>query len=1530
MGPKRVTRGKRARSAEKVEPLDAVVDLDGLDMGSVEDADNNPILFTQLSQGGTTRLSQAAARKVQTTTTKQYIDSAREHHRNHAFAHAPAHPTTHWDKVLLDALQRHGYVHTVPVMFNPPRPCELRPAVLDAPSASDFVLPAALYSSSQAQPKNSDGEQKLQQLYHPREHKGLRKVGKEMQVHFEAAERQRKRELDQQAVGCNRTADLLSKAVHRRWNGIHNALTRQLRVESVVKGQMEQERKQEAILQETEEITADLIRRVVEEAKTRSRQRARRRVEESGNHSSENGGGAPLELEGDKSIHERDLILLNTLNGERPLRDYQRTALQWMVQLYTNGLNGILADEMGLGKTVQTIALLCFFAQHRQDWGPHLIVVPTTVVLNWEAELMRWAPGLKTLTYIGSAEQRKRLRVGWSKEGSFDVCITSYNLIVNDRSVFRRRAWGFLILDEAHQIKNFASQKWQSLFDLQAQYRLLLTGTPLQNSVMELWSLLHFLLPNATAFSSHEEFQRWYSNPMNEMVSGVAHLDVQVVSRLQTLLRPFMLRRLKKDVESQLPTKREVVIRCKLSLRQQTLYQEFMSLHSKQTAKNGSSAMESVFGAILHLRKACNHPALFEDRSFLSSFVPDRHDRIRLTVPSRCLVAVDNSHRTFLTSDEYSSAASVVAFSTAFSSAQLLALPGWCGLIHGATPSFLAPPTLHHATSQSTLSPTEGEAINKQQWLAQYDVSRLQGPSPPRLKATHSIRLQDVLGGPSEMGPRQWVNGLMSCRYQRPISADSNRHMVSSAHHRKHKLTAIAAHILISALPPIELLTVHLVQPYLCSTALAGSCSRLWGATPVTATGHSSHQVAIGQYRAHLRGQVRGTTLLDTFSLFGPRAIESVAGKTYHVAHPPVYGWSGSIGHAHPAAAMCNRTVKSGAVRVVLALVEDLNMRVDGFAGAGLGYGGGSVFGEDCNGIGLREVASWKRRGGDGSRFPVRFRQHQSSLRNVMKQFAIYVQTVRVLAPTSVTLARDVPLVTSALSSSLLSETRHRIAGTTSAATLGCHAPELEIVFPVRQSSSSTSSEGRSLVTAPFVQSFGKSFRYHSSGDVYDGLRHFFHRNLAEAPTTYTLGRHVFGGNTRLVGPLVSERHRTSRSLPPHPVWEATTNHVVWTPDRQALIHDSGKLQVLAELLPKLRSGSWYTEAEEEPCTSVPGGAHKRPHRALIFTQFTAMLDILQRFLAILGIPSLRIDGATKPEVRQQYVDRFNRDERITCMVLSTRSGGIGLNLTGADTVIFYDSDWNPTVDLQAQDRVHRIGQTRNVTIYRLVVGNSIEEKILEKARQRKKLNNVVIKSGAFNQTAWDHHQKAVSQAAEGSEEVVSSATDASSGLGDSSKNYLDVFRTLHSQQSLMTFFHANDEDAVEVVGENGSQDGDLQKAMAAVEDKDDQEAMAQFEMEEARRKVDEATAVLEQEDKGDVEQESVTVINDAEEDGSGNQAASEGLLAKRVEAMKLAIERRLASQIERNLLSRLPTIHPNLVVSRTQAVKREEEQAAK
>lgn len=702
---------------------------------------------------------------------------------------------------------------------------------------------------------------------------------------------------------------------------------------------------------------------------------------------------------------------------KHPLREYQHIGLDWLVTMYEKRLNGILADEMGLGKTIMTIALLAHLACEKGIWGPHLIVVPTSVLLNWETEFLKWCPAFKILTYFGSAKERKHKRQGWLKPNSFHICITTYRLVIQDSKVFKRKKWKYLILDEAHLIKNWKSQRWQTLLNFNSKRRILLTGTPLQNDLMELWSLMHFLMPHI--FQSHQEFKDWFSNPISGMVEGQEKVNKEVVDRLHNVLRPFILRRLKRDVEKQLPKKHEHVIYCRLSRRQRNLYEDFIA-SSETQATLASANFFGMISVIMQLRKVCNHPDLFEGRPIVSSFD---------------MAGID---------EQLSSSVCTIISSDPFSEVDLRGL------------NFIFTQHEHNMTSWEI---DEVAAITS---------------SPNLTKGTGLEAL----------------NGVSSC---------------NSRYDQKKR--------------------------------------------------------------------VHGTNIFEEVQ----KALWEERLKQLKEREASVAWWNSLQCHKKP-----------------------------------------------LYGTNLRELVTIKH--------PVHDIHEQKNKPSCYMNFSSRLADI-VLSPVE-RLQKMLDLVESFMF-----------------AIPASRAPAPVCWF----------SRGRSPVF----------------------LEPAYKEKCAE----------VFS-------PLLS------------PIRPAIVRRQVYFPDRRLIQFDCGKLQELAILLRCLKSEG---------------------HRALIFTQMTKMLDVLEAFINLYGYTYMRLDGSTQPEERQTLMQRFNTNPKIFLFILSTRSGGVGINLVGADTVIFYDSDWNPAMDQQAQDRCHRIGQTREVHIYRLISESTIEENILRKANQKRALDDLVIQSGSYN-----------------------------------------------------------------------------------------------------------------------------------------------------------------------------------------------------
>ncbi|KAI7907267.1 SNF2 family N-terminal domain-containing protein [Cokeromyces recurvatus] len=300
------------------------------------------------------------------------------------------------------------------------------------------------------------------------------------------------------------------------------------------------------------------------------------------------------------------------------LKDYQLKGLQWMVSLYNNHLNGILADEMGLGKTIQTISLITYLIEKKRQNGPYLIIVPLSTLTNWTLEFEKWAPSVKTIVYKGPPNTRKELQ-NEIRYNDFQVLLTTFEYIIKDRPVLSKVKWLHMVVDEGHRMKNTNSKLTVVLRQYyHTRYRLILTGTPLQNNLPELWALLNFILPKI--FKSVKSFEEWFNTPFNNQ--GVADKiglneeeQLLIIKRLHKVLRPFLLRRLKRDVEAELPDKVERVIKCKLSPLQVHLYTQMKrngTLYTSDVVK-GKTGVKGLNNTIMQLRKICNHPFVFEE-----------------------------------------------------------------------------------------------------------------------------------------------------------------------------------------------------------------------------------------------------------------------------------------------------------------------------------------------------------------------------------------------------------------------------------------------------------------------------------------------------------------------------------------------------------------------------------------------------------------------------------------------------------------------------------------------------------------------------------------------------------------------------------------------------------------------------------------------------------------------------------------------------------------------------------------------------
>ena len=304
-------------------------------------------------------------------------------------------------------------------------------------------------------------------------------------------------------------------------------------------------------------------------------------------------------------------------NGK--LRDYQIQGLNWLISLHEHKLSGILADEMGLGKTLQTISFLGYLRYVKHITGPYLVIVPKSTLDNWRREFNKWTPEVNVVVLQGEKELRHELIENTISACDFDVLITSYEMVIREKLVLKKFAWEYIIIDEAHRIKNEESTLSQIIRLLYSHHRLLITGTPLQNNLHELWALLNFLLPDI--FGDSEVFDEWFEQNNSDQDQEV------LVQQLHAVLNPFLLRRVKSDVEKSLLPKIETNVYVGMTEMQLKWYRSLLErdLDAVNGAVGKREGKTRLLNIVMQLRKCCNHPYLFEGAEPGPPYTTDEH-----------------------------------------------------------------------------------------------------------------------------------------------------------------------------------------------------------------------------------------------------------------------------------------------------------------------------------------------------------------------------------------------------------------------------------------------------------------------------------------------------------------------------------------------------------------------------------------------------------------------------------------------------------------------------------------------------------------------------------------------------------------------------------------------------------------------------------------------------------------------------------------------------------------------------------------
>jgi DNA helicase INO80 len=733
------------------------------------------------------------------------------------------------------------------------------------------------------------------------------------------------------------------------------------------------------------------------------------------------------------------------------LKEYQLKGLNWLVNLYEQGINGILADEMGLGKTVQSISVMAYLAERYNIWGPFLVIAPASTLHNWQQEIARFVPDLNVIPYWGTAKDRKVLRKLWdrkhvtyTRDSPFHVVVSSYQLVVQDAQYFQKMRWQYMILDEAQAIKSSNSSRWKSLLNFHSRNRLLLTGTPIQNNMQELWALLHFIMPSL--FDSHDEFSEWFSKDIESHAQSNTKLNEDQLRRLHMILKPFMLRRVKKHVQKELGDKIELDVYCDLTYRQRAYYANLrnkisiMDLIEKAVGDEQDSA--TLMNLVMQFRKVCNHPDLFERADTWSPF-------------------------------------SFASFAE--------------------TPSFLR----------------EGQNVR-----VGYTTRNFIQYSLPRLVGRNGGRL-DIAGPDNEQA------GFRGRYLDNLLSVWSPHNMELSAREGRSGFSWLR----------------------FCDTSATEVSKTARSNMFQRAVAASSQPNKVGQYE---------TFYDDENDKYEPKhSMLHIVGRKDR--------------------APLNDITSEGYMRTLLNVSQ----------------------------------ASFERTG-------------------------------------------------------------------------------LDVIEPC----------AKPRAAAPPIELYCAS-----QGAIAEKQRDFFNTSMRDV---------LYGISDKTEQVLLENKSEstalTVRNKLPAPTNARTRFTHIEAPSMSRFVTDSGKLARLDGLLKELKAGD---------------------HRVLLYFQMTRMIDLMEEYLTYRNYKYCRLDGSTKLEDRRDTVADFQSDPSIFVFLLSTRAGGLGINLTSADTVIFYDSDWNPTIDSQAMDRAHRLGQTRQVTVYRLITRGTIEERIRKRALQKEEVQRVVISGGA-------------------------------------------------------------------------------------------------------------------------------------------------------------------------------------------------------
>ncbi|KAG7259566.1 hypothetical protein CRUP_005669 [Coryphaenoides rupestris] len=1137
------------------------------------------------------------------------------------------------------------------------------------------------------------------------------------------------------------------------------------------------------------------------------------------------------------------------------LRDYQLAGLNWLAHSWCRCNSVILADEMGLGKTIQTISFLSYLFHHHQLYGPFLLVVPLSTLTSWQREFETWAPDMNVVVYIGDVMSRKTIRdTEWvnhqTKRIRFNALLTTYEILLKDKGVLGNINWACLGVDEAHRLKNDDSLLYKTLIDFRSNHRLLITGTPLQNSLKELWSLLHFLMPDK--FEAWEDFEDEHGMGRDNGYQS-----------LHKVLEPFLLRRVKKDVEKSLPAKVEQILRVDMWI----LTRNYKALSK---SKRGSSS--GFLNIVMELKKCCNHGFLIKQPEEGDSDTQQEHLQNvvrgsgKLVLLDKLLTRLKERGNRVLIFSQMVRMLDILA--------EYLAMKRYTfQRLDGSIKGEIRKQALDHFNAEGSedfcfllstragglginLASADTVVIFDSDWNPQNDLqAQARAHRIGQKKQVNIYRLvtkgtveEDIIErAKKKMVLDHLVIQRMDTTGRTVLENNSTQGNSNSNPFNKEELTAIlkfGAEELFKESEgeesePQEMDIDEILRLAETRESDQGSSATDELLSQFKVANFSSMEESAPELqdknipdwddiipedqRRKLEEEERQREMDDIFML--PRSRSSnkrarandsdsdVGSKLKHHSSGSESETDDSDDDKKPKRRGRPRARKNNVegftdaeirrfikaykkfgcpLERLEAIARDSELVDKSIADlkrlAELIHSS-SPEGEPlrrCNSVILADEMGLGKTIQTISFLSYLFHHHQlygpfllvvplSTLTSWQREFETWAPDMNVVVYIGDVMSRktirDTEWVnhqTKRIRFNALLTTYEillkdkGVLGNINWACLG-----VDEAHRLKNDDSllyktliDFRSNHRLLITGTPLQNSLKELW---------SLLHFLMPDKFEAwedfEDEHGMGRdNGYQSLHKVLEPFLLRRVKkdVEKSLPAKVEqilrvdmsaqqkqfykWILTRNYKALSKSKRG--SSSGFLNIVMELKKCCNHGFLIKQPEEgdsdtqqEHLQNVVRGSGKlvlldklltrlkeRGNRVLIFSQMVRMLDILAEYLAMKRYTFQRLDGSIKGEIRKQALDHFNAEgSEDFCFLLSTRAGGLGINLASADTVVIFDSDWNPQNDLQAQARAHRIGQKKQVNIYRLVTKGTVEEDIIERAKKKMVLDHLVI-----------------------------------------------------------------------------------------------------------------------------------------------------------------------------------------------------------